>query len=435
MHIYFSGIGGTGIGPLALIAKQAGYEVSGSDERDSQYISYLKDHSIEDIHIGQTKEAIEKLHKNNPIDWLVYSSALPKTNSDHPELLFAKQNDIRSSRRDEFLNEILSQKKLKLIAIAGTHGKTTTTAMAIWTLKELGIQPSYSVGAKISFGDMGHFEPGSEYFVYEGDEFDRNFLAFHPYLSIIVGVAYDHHEIYPTQSDYNQAFKDFISQSQKTVVWEEDVSKLKLAADDNKLSIENYDEPAIDDIKLTGLFNRRDAYLVIKAIAYLTKEPEEKLIGIMNRFPGLSRRFEKIADNLYSDYAHTPEKIQGCMSVAGEIAAETGQKIVVIYEPLTNRRMHYTASQHRDVFEGAAAIYWVPSFLSREDPAQPVLTPSELIKKLSPDLQEIAEPMELDDKLASAIRQHLKDGDLVVAMSGGGGGSLDEWLRKEFSKA
>src|SRR3989344_3166337 len=132
MHIYFSGIGGSGIGPLALIAKQAGYEVSGSDAQDSSYIKYLTSQGITDIHVGQSKEQITAVHTSNPIDWLVYSSALPKTNPNHPELVFAKQNGIRSSKRDELLNQIITDKQLKLIAVAGTHGKTTTTAMVKW---------------------------------------------------------------------------------------------------------------------------------------------------------------------------------------------------------------------------------------------------------------------------------------------------------------
>src|SRR5689334_186567 len=80
MHIFFAGIGGTGIGPLALIAKEAGFEVSGSDKQDSQYIHYLQDKGIKDIFIGQTRDAIEGWHAQKPIDWYVYSSALPKEN-------------------------------------------------------------------------------------------------------------------------------------------------------------------------------------------------------------------------------------------------------------------------------------------------------------------------------------------------------------------
>src|SRR6185369_4930629 len=89
---------------------------------------------------------------------------------------------------------------------------------------------SFSVGAKISFGDMGAYAPKSEYFVYEADEFDRNFLAFEPFISVITGVSWDHHEIFPTREDYQQAFKEFISQSKLTFLWQEDADYLNQEA-------------------------------------------------------------------------------------------------------------------------------------------------------------------------------------------------------------
>src|SRR5438270_5956992 len=136
------------------------------------------------------------------------------------------------SKLDELLNKILEEKNLKLIAISGTHGKTTTTAMVVWLFKKLGVPISYSLGAKISFGDMGQYDPKSEFFVYECDEFDRNFLAFHPHLSIISGIAYDHHEIFPTEENYQAAFRDFIGQSEHVVIWQDDHDKLKLPTSD-----------------------------------------------------------------------------------------------------------------------------------------------------------------------------------------------------------
>ena len=428
MHIYFSGIGGTGIGPLALIAKQAGYTVSGSDEKDSQYIQYLKKQGIDDIRIGQTTEQIAATHAHKPIDWYVHSSAVPEN---HPELVFCRTNRIKASKRDEFLSGFITERGLKLMAIAGTHGKTTTTAMAVWLFKQLGVPISYSVGAKVSFGGMGEYDSSSEYFVYECDEFDRNFLAFHPYISLITGIGWDHHEIYHSQDQYNGAFRQFLEQSVWKILWRSDLNRLGVVADDH-FSVLSEQDSQIEEIRLAGLFNRRDAFLVAQAVHELTKEPLPKLLNLLSDFPGISRRFEKITDNLYSDYAHTPEKIVGAMGVAGEIVARTHQKIIVIYEPLTNRRMHYTRDQHHDVFEGSARIYWVPSYLAREDPGQPVLAPEELIKSLSPRLQVVARPAQLDSKLKQAISEHITGGDLVLALSGGGGGSLDEWLRKGF---
>lgn len=429
MHVFFSGIGGTAIGPLALIAKQAGFKVSGSDKQASGYIDYLKKQGINRIHIGQTKEAIAQVHNSTPIDWYVHSSAVSMEQADHPELQFAAEQGIKTSKRDELINLILSQKKLKMIAIAGTHGKTTTTAMVVWLFKQLDWPISYSVGAKISFGDMGHYHPDSQYFVYEADEFDRNFLAFEPHISLITGVSWDHQEIFPTREDYQQAFREFIDQTNSSFIWQEDFDYLQLP-DTKKCQVLDSADPAINKLGLAGQYNRLDAWLAIKAVHDITARPIDKLIGIMNKFPGLQRRMEEIRPGLYSDYAHTPEKVRGAMSVATETAQRNNQKVVVVYEPLTNRRQHYMQNDYKDCFDGASKVYWIPSYLAREDPDQRILPPEELISRLSDP--SIAVPMNRDQELKKTINKHLNSGDMVVAMAGGGGDSLDEWLRREF---
>lgn len=432
MHIFFSGIGGTAIGPLAMIAQQAGHEVSGSDKQDSQYIEYLKKHGIPDIYIGQTKEAIAYTHQKKPIDWYVYSSAVIKENPDHPELQFVTESGIKNSKRDLLLNHIIKDKQLKLIAVAGTHGKTTTTAMAIWLMQSLGVPVSYSVGAKISYGEMGHYDPGAEHFVLEADEFDKNFLSFSPYMSLISGVAYDHHEIYPTEDLYRQAFRDFLGKSAWRILWQRDFEKLGLETDASYVVLPDA-PPELDQLKLVGTVNRQNAWLVISAVHQITKTPLPELIAIMNKFPGVSRRMEPIKPHLYSDYAHTVEKIAGAIDIARELAQAEGRKLVVVYEPLTNRRMHHTIDQHYNLFDGVDKLYWVPSYLAREDPNQPVLTPDDLLAHISPEARTKAEPAELNKHLKKQLRRWRKSDGLVLCLSGGGGGSLDEWLRKEFS--
>lgn len=429
MHIFFSGIGGAGIGPLALIAKQAGYDVSGSDKQDSQYVEYLKKHGVTDIHIGQSQAQLQAVHDKHRVDWYVYSSAVEKEHPDSEEFQFVDQQMIKRTKRDEFINQILVDKQLKLVAVAGTHGKTTTTSMAIWLFKQLDTPLSYSVGAKLSFGDMGQYDPNSQYFVYECDEFDRNFLAFHPYLSLITGVSWDHHEIYRTRQEYQEAFLQFIGQSELSLLWQDDYDYLSMSST-NKVSVLDNDHPNIEKLAIDGRYNRLDAWLAIQAVHDITKAPVRKLIEFMNAFPGLQRRMEQLIPNLYTDYAHTPEKIRGAMSQALEIAARNKQKLVVIYEPLTNRRQHYMIDDYDDCFNDAAKLYWVPSYLAREDPEQRVITPAELITHLADT--SFVEPMGRDNALKQVIATHLKAGDMVVGMAGGGGDSLDEWLRKEF---
>jgi UDP-N-acetylmuramate--alanine ligase len=432
VHIYFSGIGGAGIGPLAEISLKAGYIVSGSDKRDSDYIGYLKHHGITNIHIGQSKEAIEAIHNQNPIDWFVYSSALSLENPNAPELLFCKEQAIKTSKRDELLNKILSDQDLSLIAIAGTHGKTTTTAMVVWLLTCLEHPISYLLPAKVSYGDMGVFTPGSKYFVYEADEFDRNFLAFDPWLSVITGVSWDHHELFPTREDYQAAFREFIDQSQHTLAWQEDADYLSLSDSEDSLSVLDSNNEKINNITLLGKYNRLDAWLAIIAVQRVTQVDTQSLINFMNNFPGLSRRMEQITPNLYSDYAHTPEKIRGAMSVALEMSQPKNQKLIVLYEPLTNRRQHYMLDAYQDCFDGAAKVYWLPSYLAREDPKTRIIPPDELISHLSDP--SIAEPAKHDDMLKMIIQEALQEGTMIVAMTGGGGNSLDDWLRKEFNE-
>ena len=429
MHIFFSGIGGAGIAALALIAHEAGYEVSGSDARPSKYLEYLKEHGVTSTHIGVDDEFISQVHTKKPIDWFVYGSAQPLDFPRHPEFAFCKEHDIKQSKRDEFLSKLISDKGLKLVAVSGTHGKTTTTAMAIWLAQKLGVKAAWSVGAKISFGDMGHLEPDSEYFIYEADEFDRNFLSFYPHMALISGLDWDHPDIYPTRESYFDAFREFLDQSERATLWHSDAEALALEQDDKFLILDDGD-PAIDQkLKLIGHVNRLDAWLVAQTFARLPNFPLENNLEILNDFPGLSRRFEQIALNIYSDYAHTPPKIRGALATAHEVA---GGDMVVIYEGLHNTRQHFIKDELEKLFDNVKQLYIVPSYLARENKDLELLTPDKLLNMLSNESKQHAQAAELNDSLTQKVKQHAQAGDLVLALSAGGSGSLDEWLRKRF---
>ncbi|MDO8335565.1 MAG: Mur ligase domain-containing protein [Candidatus Saccharibacteria bacterium] len=396
MHIYFSGIGGVGLGPLAEIALDAGYNVSGSDANDSPMFRQLRSRGAE-VHLGQEVATINQLHANQPINWLVYTAALPEN---HPELEFARANGIKTSKRDELLAQIIKEKNLKLIAISGTHGKTTTTAMVVWLFHQLGLPVSYSIGSSITFGPSGAFDASSEYFVYECDEFDRNFLNFHPFISLIASQSYDHNDTYPTQSDYDEAFEQFKSQSQTIITWK---------------------EVSADGIKLLGEHNRSNGALAIAAIEKIIDEPHEKLVELLNKFPGTSRRFEKLANNLYSDYAHHPEEIEATLQLAHELFSS----VVVVYQPHQNIRQHQIT--YGNCFDGAEKIYWLPTYLSREDPSLNILSPQELTKDLPGEKVVISN---MGDVLKKSIETEIQNGKLVILM---GAGQIDEWARNQFT--
>ncbi len=416
MNIYFSGIGGVGIGPLAEIAADAGVTVQGSDQVNRPIIEHLVARGIQ-VNIGQDGTFLRDVHEAKPIDRFVYTSALP---ADHPELVLAQNRGMRAGKRDELLSEIITAKKLKLIAVAGTHGKTTTTAMMVWSLEQLGKPVSYSIGTTISFGPSGKFDPASEYFVYECDEYDRNFLHFQPYLSLITAVDYDHPDTYPTVEDYTGAFRQFIDQSGQVIMWRADAEYLKAAP------LHAWVLPPNDELrlKLAGAHNRRNATLVIKALEYLNLGNEAKRQIILESFPGTDRRFEKLADNLYSDYGHHPVEIAATLQLARELS----DHVVLVYQPHQNIRQHEVKDSYTDIFEAAEAIYWLPTYLSREDPNLPILTPEDLTAKITN--HEAVHIAEMNDELWQTIERARSDGKLVLCM---GAGTIDDWLRRHLT--
>lgn len=414
MNIFFSGIGGVGLGPLAQIAHDAGHTVLGSDGSESLTTKELSHRGIS-VTIGQSAELVAAEHGVNPIDWFVHTAALP---ADHPELVKARELGIRVSKRDELLAHIIAEKNLKLIAVSGTHGKTTTTGMFVWALKQLGVPVSYSIGSTISFGPSGYFDPESEYFVYECDEFDRNFLHFTPHISLVTSIGYDHSDTYPTKDEYRQAFSTFLAQSSQSIGWRHDFKLLPAVPEDTTWQLRD-DE--VQDIAVAGEHNRRNASLVLKGLEYLGLNHSSELLA---QFPGTNRRFEKLADNLYSDYGHHPTEIAATLQMARELS----DSVVLVYQPHQNIRQHEIKSLYRNCFTAASTVYWLPTYLSREDPNLAVLTIEELTMGISN--YEAVHPSDMTDGLWRLIELHRKNGDLVLCM---GAGSIDSWVRSQVA--
>ena len=416
MNIFFSGIGGVGIGPLAEIALDAGYTVQGSDASIGQITKQLSARGIS-ISTDQSGAFLDACNSETPIDWFVYTAALP---ANHPELLLAAQLGIKTAKRDELLARIIKEKDLQLIAVAGTHGKTTTTGMLIWTLTQLGIPISYSIGTTLSFGPSGKFTPKSRFFIYECDEFDRNFLHFTPFLSLITSIDYDHPDTYPTQEEYNHAFATFLKQSDMEIMWKHDLLRSNTQASEKSWILSD-DEVA--DIQLPGLHNRQNATLVLKALEYLSLGSYELRKNALELFPGTNRRFERLAHNLYSDYGHHPVEIAATLQLAHEIS----DKVVLVYQPHQNIRQHEIKDQYTNQFELAEAVYWLPTYLSRENPHLSILSPETLTKHVTN--RDIVHFADLDDTLWNTIRKLTDDGNLVLLM---GAGTIDSWAREQL---
>jgi UDP-N-acetylmuramate--alanine ligase len=243
-------------------------------------------------------------------------------------------------------------------------------------------------------------------------------------------LAWDHPDIYPTQEAYNQAFAQFLDQCTQAIIWHEDAEKLGQEQNGKYAILDSQAAPIESDIKLGGWVNRANAWQAVQIVKMVSEVTEARLIDIINKFPGLSRRFEEISPNIYSDYAHTPEKIRGALQMAQEV---TSENVVVVYEGLHNLRQHFIRDELAGLFRDVKNLYIVPSYLAREDQSLELLTPEKLLKLMSIGVRTKAAAAQLNGDLKKIIQHHAKQGDLVLCLSGGGAGSLDEWLRKEFA--
>ena len=404
------------MGPLALMAKEAGFKVFGSDLAEGAVSGELFRKEIP-FRVGeQDGKYLQEVYDTFGVDWFVHTSALPP---DHPELVLARKLGIRVSKRDELIAFLIDKLGLRLVAVAGTHGKTTTTAMIIWACQELSIPVSYLVGTTLPFAGAGRFTPGSKFMVYEADEYDRNFLHFSPWLAVIPAVSYDHPDIYPTVADYERAFAKFRGQSEE-VIEGDDVPKEVSAG-----------------LMLSGEFRRKDAGLAVMAISRMLEElgrdfSISEIVEAINQFPGVGRRFERIALGVYTDYAHHPEEIAATLQLAEEEVVSQGLSgVVAVYEPHQNTRQHQIREGYPAAFSGfskLARVFWLPTYLTREDMSLPVITPEEFVSDLGLD---IAEGAELGDSLAEELIRLRDEGNLILLMTAG---PADAWFRKVFAR-
>ena len=425
MKIYISGITGTGMGPLALMARAAGYEVYGSDLVRGAIYDELIQAGVK-VKIGeQDGEFLKKNAKN--LEWFIHTSAVDST---HKEVQLARELGIKCTKRDDFTVHLIRDLGLKLVAVAGTHGKTTTTAMIVWAARQLKIPSSYIVGTTLGFAPSGAYHAGDKYFIYEADEYDRNFLKFEPLIAVITTVSYDHPDIYKTSGEYREAFAQFAAQSGRVIAG--DAEEL-IDADHRDAEPPEF-MPA--DFKLAGQARRMDAALAARAIMQMAKGSERqidptRLIEVLNNFPGVGRRFEKLTDGIYTDYAHHPEEIAATIEMAAEQAKLEGRRgVVVVYQPHQNIRQFEVRKGYKEAFLNADKILWLPTYLTRENPDLPILTPEDLIKYL--DNAEKAEAVELADGLFERMLKYRDDGYLVLLMTAG---PADGWLREKLAGA
>ncbi len=346
-RIHLIGIGGAGMSALAFLLKDYGFILSGSDIKDSFYFRKVKEAGIR-VWLGHNKNNIEGAQ-------LVCASSAIK--EDNEELKEAKKRGIPIIRRGELLSFISKDKKV--IAIAGSHGKTTTSAMLAYVLDGLGYKPSVFIGAQpLDYRFSSWW--GEDFFVVETDESDGSFLRFSPWVTIITNVDREHLDFYGSYTHLLDRFSEFILKTKKMVIgWgdQEDLFSILKKGKSITYGFKKYNKVRADNLNLTtkgtefeliieekkvakfytpllGKHNLLNTLAVLSFFFYVMKEDISKVLSILKNFRNTKRRFQ-IKENVegimfIDDYAHHPTEIKATLEVARIF---TPKRLVAIFEP------------------------------------------------------------------------------------------------------
>ncbi len=355
MKVYCIGIGGIGLSALARYFKHKGYEVSGSDMSDSELVQALKQEGI-DVHIGSDAGRITKEY-----DMVVYTIAIPET---QVEFVRAKELRILTKTYPEALGEVTKEKTT--IAVCGTHGKTTTTAMTYYALKACGINPTVIVGSLLA-GVGTNFIPGdSDYMVVEACEYKRSFLNLHPKHIIVTNIDADHLDYYKDIGDIHNAFQEFADKIPS------DGCMVAHRGSDLLTQGKKVDADAIDMngimLSVIGRHNQANAQLVL-ALLHEFGLPEEKIREGLKEFKGTWRRLEykgKTAKgvDVYDDYGHHPTEIRATVEALKE--KYSNRLMYIFFQPHLFSRTKMFMESFADVLKTVDRVYLMPIYAARE---------------------------------------------------------------------
>ncbi|HHH82652.1 MAG TPA: UDP-N-acetylmuramate--L-alanine ligase, partial [Chloroflexi bacterium] len=342
-EVHLVGIGGAGMSAIAKILISRGERVRGSDRERSAYAQALEAMGVPVV-IGHRAENI------TDASLVVASSAIPENNV---ELAAARAAGIPVLRRKDFLSDIVQGKRV--VAVAGTHGKTTTTALIACILQAAGKAPSFIVGGQIrGLGTNAQWGEGQD-FVIEADEYDRTFLGLEPWLAVVTNVEHDHPDCYPTEAEFKQAFQAFADQVQGLlVVCAEDPGARTLVPGKARLETYGMEAEALwraDEIRpnsaggsdflisragetlglarsrLPGRHNVLNVLAAFAASSALGVEFAQAREALTS-FQGVGRRFEILGTaggvTVIDDYAHHPTEIQATLQAARQRYPQAG---------------------------------------------------------------------------------------------------------------
>ncbi len=430
-RVHFIGIGGIGMSGLAEYLLEKGYIVSGSDMTGT-FITERMSRKGARIYYGHDEANLDKR-----TGLVVYTSAVKKNN---PEFIKAKQLGISTIKRAALLGDIVNDKYL--IAVSGTHGKTTTTSILSKIFIDLGYDPTVFVGGNLDILKGKSFKSGTgDLAIVEADEYDKSFLTLHPDVMIINNVELDHVDIYKNEESLLSTFAAFTRNIKEggtfVLNWDDsNIRKLFKKAHKNNdvikygikstgritnLQSKNFKTGFCLDkskilLKLLGRHNVYNAAAAISAASVISDDIKS-IIKSVSSFSGVKRRLELKYSNgltIFDDYAHHPTEIKTTL----ESLKQNGKgRLTVVFQPHTYSRTQEFYREFAEALKSADSIYLVPVYPAREKPIKGVN--SELILKILKKSKKQVQLSENKEDLFLNLRSSLRRNDKVVFQGAG----------------
>jgi UDP-N-acetylmuramate--alanine ligase len=431
--VHFVGIAGAGMRALAELLARRGVVVSGCDanpgateDLESLGIQVFKGHSPD--HVAGTRE-------------LIVTSAMAK---DHPELARARELGIPITRRAEALGRAVAGGKL--VAIAGTHGKTTTTVMTTAALAAAGLKPTGIAGGRVAEWKGNLCYDSDELFVVEADEYDRSFLTLSPTVAVVTNIEADHLDIYHDLEDIRTTFSRFVRDAPVIVLCDDDagaknlslpasseVIRYGLTSSDARLRARDirpsgqattfsvaYDGLALGDVSLRvpGHHNVQNALAAIAAGFALGVTLDQMREGL-RQFGGVERRFQHLCDvaglSIVDDYAHHPTEIAATLQAAR--ASYPGRRIVAAFQPHLFSRTRDFSEAFGEALSSADAVFLAEIYPAREKPIAGIT--SDLIAASLSRAGRPAVWQGARSELSEALCGFVRKGDVVITIGAG----------------
>ena len=443
--VHLVGIGGAGISAIAKVLHGRGDEVTGSDRVRSIYADALEEDGIRIAYDHRAENVVGA-------SLVVASSAIPEGNV---ELVHALELGIPVLRRDAFLRELTAGSEI--IAIAGTHGKTTTTALIAWLLVQAGQDPTFMVGGMVTDFKVNARVGQGPHFVIEADEYDRAFLGLQPKVAVVTNVEHDHPDCYPTKADFHTAFQSFVDQVENCLIvcgddegaqslksgsaqkitygfseeldWRAEEIRSNHAGGSDFLVIRNGETLGLTRTRLPGEHNVKNTLAALAAVDHLGvafKRANEAL----TEFHGVERRFELLGEakgvTVIDDYAHHPTEIRATLQAAR--ARFPKQEVWAVFQPHTYSRIRSMLDEFSQAFADADRVLILDVFAAREaeDPALSGKVIAESIDhghvRFIPDLSGAAQ----------VLFENVREKSVVITLSAGDGNRVGSLLLEKL---